>query len=84
MKKIFPVVLATALLAGCISYRPVPKVIDSQKLPALALVDSPSEVKVVIDRTFAVVGLPDQTILTEKSQYVVPLPFVGFSEGSAQ
>lgn len=82
MKKLSLIAICAAMFAACVSYKPVPRYIDSQKLPELALTgDSAKNIKVEIERTNAISGLPGKAVLAQKSQYVVPLPFVGFFGG---
>ena len=82
MKKFTVLAVCTALFAACVSYKPVPRYIDKQKLPELAMSsDSAKSIKVEVERSSTIKGLPDKAVLLEKSQYVVPLPFVGFFGG---
>lgn len=82
MKKIFWALLGGLLLQGCVFYGPVARYMDTQKLPELSATGDPlNNVTIDIARNASVTGIPEKGKLVEKSQYVVPLPFVGFFGG---
>jgi hypothetical protein len=79
MKKTIAFFASVILLAGCTFYGGLGKQMDARTLPALAAsTDSISKVSVEIEKTAAVEGIPMKGAVPKKSQYVVPLPFVGF------
>jgi hypothetical protein len=51
---------------------------DTQQLPSMTSVAVPGSVKVNVEHTEDVEGLPEKGTLAQKSGYLVPLPFVGF------
>ena len=82
MKKVCLLLFMGALMSGCVFYGPVAGYMDTQKLPELSRTgDSLKNVQLEIARTSSITGIPDKGTLAEKSQYVVPLPFVGFFGG---
>lgn len=80
MKHIFSFLAMSALLAGCTSFGSLGKQMDSKTLPLFIAVreDSTSQVKIEIEKTTSITGIPELGCVPKKSQYVVPLPFVGF------